>query len=130
MALNYFWKLAYICYPSIRDFLLFTRIMKHSGRQNFLIGILKSGIDKEDFKKFLEKKGFERSILSWIDDDEVLCMRKRMGKKYQYHIRLFCDNEIRGHYEYAPECKPLDHLNAVSQQKKSNYFKTLLSSMV
>jgi hypothetical protein len=104
--------------------------MKHGGRQDYLIAVLKPKITKEDFKEFLEKKGFERSILSWIDDGEILSMRKRVDERYQFHIRLFCDSEIRGHYEYAPESKPLDHLNGVVFRQRKEYFQKLLKPLM
>jgi hypothetical protein len=35
--------------------------------------------------------------------------------RHQYHIRVFEDGEIRGHFEYTPECYPILHMKAVNQ---------------
>ncbi len=118
--------MAYYFYPYARDFSLFTQIVRHNGRQKFFIGFLNQNNSNKDFESYLIKKGFEHSILSWIDDGEILSMRKRVHKRYQYHIRLFDDGEIRGHYEYSPESKPLAHLCEVCFLQEESYFKSLL----
>lgn len=123
------WKINYKIYPCLRDLILFLGLWKHSGRQKFRIGFLKKNIEESDVKKILEKKGFERSICSWIDDCEVLSMRKRVGS-YQYHIRLFSDGEIRGHYEYSPENKPFGHLNETVFRSEKCYFCEVLGDVL
>ncbi len=126
---KYFWKFAYFSYPYLRDFCLFIRITKHKGRQNYKVGFLKKKITKNKFKTLLKTKGYEQSILSWIDDDEVLSMRKRINK-FQYHIRLFKDNEIRAHYEYSPESAPIKHYYESMFIPKKQYFKKLLKGLI
>jgi len=54
-------------------------------------------------------------------------MRKKEGKEFQYHIRLFKDKEIRAHYEYSPEAHPITHCFCVHQEAKKEYFKKLLN---
>ena len=125
-----FWKAAYVCYPYIRDFLLLTRIMQHNGRQNFHIGFLKEGKTVHDLKKLLAKTGFEKSVLAWIDDDEVLSMRKRTSGIYQHHVRLYTDREVKGHYEYAPESKPRKHLKGIMFEPEKIFFEKLLGGVV
>jgi hypothetical protein len=38
--------------------------------------------------------------------------------KHQYHLRVFKDGEVRGHYEYTPECHPIWHLQKVGQEPR------------
>jgi len=82
----------------------------HSGRQDFHIGWLKKEYNKSDLQHHLKKIGFEDIAYAWIDEDEILSMRKLCKKRFQYHIRLHKDRNIRGHFEYAPDRHPIDHL--------------------
>ena len=72
---------------------------------------------------------YEHNILAWIDDCEILSVRKRFGNKYQYHIRLYSDGEIRGRYEIAPEYAPLKHIT-FEVYPKIHYFKKLLNEFL
>jgi hypothetical protein len=111
-----------VIYQKGRDLFLFLRLAKHSGRQKYSIGFLKNGFN---LRKYLELRGFENSYYSWIDDGEVLSMRK-VEKGFQYHIRLFEDMELRGHYEYVPDGFPLKHLREICFKRKKKYFSSLL----
>ncbi|VVB79028.1 Uncharacterised protein [uncultured archaeon] len=113
-------------YSWFRDLLIKARILTHNHRQEFHIGWLKKNISKEDFRSFLKKKGYEESFYSWIDKDEILGMRKIDSKIYQYHIRLFKDGEVRGHYEYAPDRYPLRHYFSSRFEERRKYFLELL----
>jgi len=120
------WKISEWIYVHGRDLFLCLRFAKHSGRQHFHIGWLNKRFDKKDLKNFLKKQGFEHDTYAWVDDKEVLNMRKIVKEKYQYHIRLHKDNEIRGHYEYAPDAKPLKHLHSRFVRMKKRQFRKLL----
>jgi len=130
MVLAFFW--AWIgkmnwsrrVYQSGRDLFLWIDLARHGGRQDFLIA--KKGGSKKKLEAYLIKKGYEWSYYSWIDDNEILSMRKVVKFKYQYHIRLFSDGEIRGHYEYAPDRYPLKHLCESCFEQKKVYFSRLL----
>ena len=113
-----------VVYQKGRDLFLYFGLAKHSGRQDFLI--TKKGGSKKKLEDYLIKKGYEWSCFSWIDDDETLSMRKVVKSKYQYHIRLFSDGEIRGHYEYAPDRYPCKHLLESCFEPKKAYFSKLL----
>lgn len=76
-------------------------------------------------KNLLENKGFEKAKLSWKDTDEILNMRL-LDKEFQYHLRLFNDMEIRGHYEYASEAHPWWHINEKIFENRSDFFKKIL----
>lgn len=115
---SFFWKCMSHTYPYLRDALLAIKIVKHSGRQPFLIGKIKKECSLNDIMRHLEKEGYEKNVLAWIDDGEILSVRKKMGS-HQLHIRIFCDGEVRAHKEPMPECRPYEHLyTEVTSQKK------------
>ena len=90
-----FWKFVYTFWPSV---LRTYEIFFHHHRQDYLIGHLVSQKNMKDLEKHLVKNGFEKAIIALKDPGEILCMRKREGKEFQYHIRLFNDGEVRAHY--------------------------------
>lgn len=123
------WKFNYAIYPSLRDFILSTHLWKHSGRQPFYIGRAENRVSTENVSDILKDKGFERSICSWVDEGEVLSMRKQDGK-YQYHVRYFSDGELRGHFEYLPESAPIKHLLERLVEPKTEYFKQIFEKVL
>lgn len=125
--MDHFWKFVYTFWPSV---LRTYEVFFHHHRQNFLIGHLASQKTADDLKKYLIDNGFERAIIALKDPGEVLDLRKREGKEFQYHIRLFNDGEIRAHYEYAPEAHPITHCFCVCQEAKKEYFKELLGGFL
>lgn len=74
----------------------------------------------------LTEKGYEEAIIAWCDPGEVLSMRKIHNEIYQYHVRLFIDGEIRAHYEYSPESKPIEHIRETFFKPETEFFKNLL----
>lgn len=121
--MKYFWKFIYSFWPYV---LRTYEIFFHHHRQDYLIGRLISPKNKKDLKNHLKKHGFERAIIALKDPGEILNMRKREGKEFQYHLRLFNDSEIRAHYEYAPEAHPITHCFNVKQESKKKHFQELL----
>ncbi len=67
---------------------------------------------------------FVHQWFAFVDPDEAFGMRKLCEKncKYQYHVRVFSDGEIRGHYEKTPEDHPFDHLHEIDFQDKREDF--------
>ncbi len=114
------WKIMYRIWPPVVRFLELVKI--HNSRQAFLLGHLSQNYNLESFKKFLLEQGFEFNVLAYRDPGEILAMRKLDSLKYQYHIRLFNDGEIRGHYEYAPEAKPISHSFSTLMEPRKEYF--------
>ncbi len=47
--------------------------------------------------------------MAWEDADQVLSWRRLASFNEQYHIRVFKDGEIRGHFEITPEAHPMEH---------------------
>lgn len=104
-----FWVAIKPIFPYIRDILVKLRVIKHPGRQKFLIGKLAPHRNPDELYKHLENQGFEHHTIAWVDEGEVFGMRYLENFHFQYHVRLFTNGEIRGHYEYSVESKPIAH---------------------
>lgn len=119
-----FWSIAYRVWPTcIRTV---EKLGFHNFRQKFLLGHLNSNYNKEQFAEFLRSKGFETAIIAWRDPGEVLSVRRVNDAIYQYHIRLFLDGEIRAHYEYSPESRPIDHVREAYFVPETEFFQKLM----
>jgi len=116
-------KFLAITYLPILRFL--EKLHLHYYRQNYPIGFIK-GRDINKAKGLLIKKGYEKDIFAWKDPGEIISMRKMDGDLFNYHIRIFNDGEVRGHYEYASESKPLKHIFESCFIPKKSYFRALL----
>ncbi|MBT4651242.1 hypothetical protein HOC13_01850 [Candidatus Woesearchaeota archaeon] len=125
---NLFWKFTYFFYPPILRLLEKAKV--HSSRQNYLIGKLVDDSSLEKIKEKLLLEGFENAILSWKDPGEVLNMRRVTKGVYQYHLRIFNDLEIRGHYEFSSEGNPLGHIKEKVFVPEKDYFTSLLNDFL
>ncbi len=97
----------------------------HDYREKYPIGF----IDKkkiEQVKDYLLKRGFEINIFAWTDLGQVYSLAKPDRKIYHYHLRIFNDGEVRGHYEYNGMERPIKHVLELFLAPRSNYFKKLL----
>ncbi|MFA5076022.1 MAG: hypothetical protein WC480_01240 [Patescibacteria group bacterium] len=113
-------------YSWFRDFLLRLKLIRHCGRQNFFLGKLRSDKTSDDLVTYLRTLGFEKDYYAWIDEGEELSLRKIDEIRYQYHLRLHVDREVRGHYEYAPDRRPLGHFFSINQESRENEFRKML----
>lgn len=111
-----FWRIITPFHNFWRDLLLSLGILKHDCRQKYMIGVLAPGRKVEDFLKYLESRGYGNAFIAWKDTDEIVSVRKLMNFERQYHLRIFSDGEIRGHYEYTPESHPRWHMKEVGQE--------------
>jgi len=118
-------KLAHWGFPRLRRIVLYYGILTHSGKQRFYICKLNKKLLKK-FADYLKKKGYEKDRYAWVDSGELFSLRKINKKIYQYHIRIFKNREIHGHYEYAPDRRPLKHLESTNLRRKRKYFKKLV----
>lgn len=119
-----FWKFIYFIMPKITALVQFTGW--HSFRQRYVIGFLKKDMSPELLMSHLFQKGYSKAYMAWKDSGEVFSVRNIVRDKFQYHIRIFKDGEIRGHYEYTAEAKPLAHLNEEVFLDTKEYFNNLL----
>jgi len=107
-ARSRWWRFVYRYYPPILRIL--ERVRVHHYRQPYLLGHLAAGFGPDELFSHLEKQGYTHAVLAWRDPGEVLSLRKLDQRVFQYHLRLFDNGELRGHYEYASESNPLGHV--------------------
>ena len=128
---QFVWSIIFPFFPYIRDFLIGVRIVHHSvERQDYFIGYLASGKTVEGFRDHLISAGFDEDPIAWIDKDEAIGLRRRVSFRYQYHLRLFKDGEMRGHYESTPEASPVGHLMEWEFCEKRDEFLDFLDGWV
>jgi hypothetical protein len=99
---------------------------KHVGRQDFLLGMLDPARSVHEFVSFLVSEGFGNHFIAWKETNELVSLRRTVDFKYQYHIRIFKDGEVRGHYEFTPEYHPVLHLVRIGFEEKAGEFENLL----
>ena len=122
------WHFLYKFFPTLQKNLLKWHLIFHEkGRQRYHIGWLAPGKTLEGLKKHLHSKwGFGNHFIAWGDDGQVLSWRKLADFQDQYHLRVFSDGEIRGHYEYTPEAHPIAHFDEKDESShKADFFKFL-----
>lgn len=100
------------------------------GRQNYLLGHIAPHISLQEFVHYLVSQGFANHFVAWKDADEVVSLRRVENFTHQYHIRIFADGEVRGHYEFTPECYPFLHLKASGQEPRTEEFAKLFGDRV
>jgi hypothetical protein len=121
------WHFIYGFFLPVQKFLLKYHIIYHqSKRQKYHIGYLAPGKTLEDLKLHLHSEwGFGNHFIAWEDNGQVLSWRKLNNFQNQYHLRVFKDGEIRGHYEFTPEAHPLEHLKEKRVDRKEDFLKFL-----
>jgi hypothetical protein len=125
-----FWKIISHWYLATRNTLLALHIIYHHGRQGYLLGRLRNGRTLPGFLSHLETRGFGNHFIAWTDDGQIVSMRKLHGFNRQYHLRIFKDGEIRGHYEYTPESHPIWHMKEVGMEERHEEFMGFLKDWV
>jgi hypothetical protein len=122
------WRIIYKFFTPIqRTFLIFHQ----SKRQKFHIGWLAPDKTLEELKKHLhEKWGFGNHFVAWTDKGQVLSWRKLADFSDQYHLRVFEDGEICGHFEFTPEAHPIEHFTEKGEQPKTEDFLKFLGEFV
>src|SRR3989344_1170456 len=77
-----------------------------------------------------EKWGFGNHFVAWGDTGQVLSWRKLSDFNHQYHLRVFSDGEIRGHFEYTPEGHPVAHFDEKGEAFHRGEFLKFLGDFV
>ncbi len=127
----FFWRMVFPrTYRGVRDGLLSAGIIKHGGRQHYPLGRLSHDKNMTDFLEYMREQGFGNHFVAWEDEEELIGLRKLDGFDKQYHIRVFRDGELRGHYEYTPESHWLWHLTKFEQEERREAFLKLLGGWV
>ena len=131
-----FWRIAAPLHPYIRDLSVrlglvdFDQFLDHKGRQKFLLGMLAPSVSADDIVEYLMECGYGHNHVAWEDNGEVASLRLADGFRYQYHIRIFSDGEVRGHYEHTPEAHPLKHYYEVGMEERRDYFLAVLGEHI
>jgi len=100
------------------------------GRQNFHLGYIAPHIQIQKFVNHMVAQGFANHFVAWKDESELVSLRRVENFTYQYHIRIFKDGEVRGHYEYTPECYPMSHIRAIGQEDRPQEFARMFGAHV
>ena len=126
------WRHLYSIFPWMQKHLLQWHLMWHEkGRQPYHIGWLAPGKTLEELEKHLhEKWGFGNHFVAWADNGQVLSWRKLESFEKQYHLRVFKDGEIRGHYEWTPEDKPINHFVEIGEEERKEEFEKFLAGYI
>lgn len=125
-----FWRMITPFFPYIRNALTTSNIIPHVGRQPFLLGHITKGVRLEDFIHELIKIGYGNHFVAWRDSGELIGLRITDGFKYQYHLRVFANGAVHGHYEYTPEAHPFGHLMGIGFEKRSGVFLKQLGALI
>src|SRR3989344_1925318 len=97
-------------------------ILKNKIRQEYHLGYLHPQRSVEELQKHLKSQGFANHFVAWLDQDEVPGLRKLDGVKYQYHLRVYKNGEVKGHYEFTPEAHPIHHFLEHGMENKRDEF--------
>src|SRR5690242_9129247 len=96
----WFWQAMRPLHPFVRDILLRVGVIRHAGRQDYVLGTIAPGRTLKDFLAYLQGLGFGNHFIAWVDNEELIGLRRLDGFERQYHLRIFADGEVRGHYEF------------------------------
>lgn len=126
------WHFVYKFFPTFQKILLKQGFVWHNrGRQRYHIGWLAPGRTLEDLKRHLHDKwGFGNHFIAWEDDSQVLSWRKLANFRDQYHLRVFSNGEIRGHFEITPEAHPVEHFEEKGEEERKVDFLKFLGDFV
>jgi hypothetical protein len=127
-----FWDMVYPFFRTLQRTSLKLHLVKQGhNRQKFLVGWLAPGKTLEGLKIHLHDSwGFGNHFVAWTDDDQVLSWRKLTDFQDQYHLRVYSDGEIRGHYEFTPEAHPIEHFKEIGEVEKKEDFLKFLGEFV
>lgn len=114
-------------FPLFRNLSKLIGYQPYPARQEYHLGYLAPGKTADGFRHFLMSYGFGENKIAWVDEGEILSLRLRDNFRYQYHVRLFNDNEIRGHYELTPEYSPIGHLRDKETSARTEEFIKMIS---
>jgi hypothetical protein len=125
------WLSIYPLYIAFQKFRMKHGMGKNKPRQEYHIGWLSPEKSLEDLRVHLHSEwGFGNHFISRIENGQVLSWRKLVPPNKQYHIRVFTDGEIRGHFEPTPESGVLAHLARHAIKESHTDFTKFLADFV
>ena len=122
----YLWRIYSPYHPTVRDSVIALSLIRNRGRQPFLLGTVAPNLSIEEFVAHLTQNGYAYHRVAWEDDGEVVSLRRVDNFTHQYHVRVFENREVRGHYEYTPECYPILHLWDVGREDRREQFMAMI----
>lgn len=132
-----FWRVYTPFHPFVRDLALRLHIVsakakaeRWGSRQLYLLGHIAPQETFESIIAYLISRGYYNHFVAWEDDGEVVSLRYMENFSHQYHLRIFDDGEVRGHFEYTPECHPFKHYYAEGFEERRDYFLALLGDKI
>lgn len=122
------WKRVYPLFPPLQSALLKMHLIWHKKeRQRYHIGWLRAGATLEELETHLSTQwGFGNHFIAWKDTDQVLSWRRLENFEEQWHLRVYADGELRGHYERTPEANPIRHFEEDGEENHEAEFKKFL----
>ena len=101
---------------------MFEKTGFHNFRHRYLLGRLASRSSTVELREYLRNKGFHSVGLARRDPGEIFSIRKIDKGIYQHPVRFFSGGEIREHYEYLLEFKPIARvMGACSAHERTFY---------
>lgn len=125
-----FWRKFAPRYRPLINTLVKYHLLYHKGRQRYAIGRLAPGKTTAELQNYLHAQGFEHCLLAWVDEGEILSLRKVDQEVFHYHLRVFKDEEIRGHYEYMGEHYAIRHVLEWGLESRTEEFKHMLEGWI
>ncbi|HVZ75924.1 MAG TPA: hypothetical protein VG934_01475 [Candidatus Paceibacterota bacterium] len=101
-----------------------------AGRQRFVLGALAQAQTPQTLTEYLLSQGFGNHFVALRDKGEIISLRRCPDFTHQYHIRIFEDGEVRGHFEYTPECHPFLHDREIGFEARREEFLALLGDRI
>lgn len=118
-----FWRVITPVHPLLQEIARPVRGMRGKlKRQTHLLGVLTAERDFGEFLDHLTKLGYRRHDVAWRDPDQILSVRLVENFEWQYHLRVYNDGEVRGHYELTPESYPFKHLVSAHKEERREVF--------
>lgn len=130
------WSIIGPIHPHVRDIIpkkiIEKRYAKYrpNGRQHYLLGRLAPEETVESVVEFLVERGYANHFVALRDEGEAVGLRFVPNFKHQYHLRIFTDGEVRGHYEYTTECHPILHDRQIGFEDRREEFFELLGDKI
>ncbi|HTE48827.1 MAG TPA: hypothetical protein VK675_02905 [Candidatus Paceibacterota bacterium] len=125
-----FWGFYTPYHSRVRDALTSLGIVKHEGRQDFFLGFVADHLSLQEFISRLVEQGFGNHFVAWREEGELVSLRYVENFEMQYHLRVFKDREVRGHYEYTPECHAVWHMREVDMEERRPQFLDFLGDVI
>lgn len=99
-------------------------------RQPYLVGRCEPGNASSVIDAF-RASGFKDECIALNENGQLVSLRRLDDAKpdHQYHVRVFNDGEVRGHYELTPEDHPFGHWDERVFEERNAEFVAALPSI-